>query len=84
MTLELTEQGARDGALIIRTARKTWECDGNGAGPSRRLFAEDCWDEITPGFRYLEVLWGAPAYASGSHVCEACARQFYVDWVVWR
>jgi hypothetical protein len=82
MTLELTERGLADGALVVRTARKDWRCEGDGAAHPR--YSRGCWREIRQGFRYLEVLWTAPAFASGTRVCEACAREFYADWVTWK
>jgi hypothetical protein len=80
--LSLTEQAMSDGGLVIRTARKDWHCEGNGA--AHPTYSAGCWHEIRRGFRYLEVLWSAPAYASGTRVCEACAREFYADWVMWQ
>jgi hypothetical protein len=67
------------GALIIRRARKDHRCHGNGA--AHTAFALDCRGRIVLGECYLEVLWSAPAYASGQRVCSACALAFFGDWV---
>jgi hypothetical protein len=67
------------GALKVRRARKVHACDGDGAAHSHK--AAQCHGAIEPGEYYLEVLWSAPAYASGNHVCTECAIKFYGEWV---
>ena len=64
----------RDG-LIPRTARKAWTCEGDGSASHRH--ADDCPHTIAPGQRYVECLWEAPAYASGTRVSMPCAVAFY-------
>lgn len=65
-----------DDGLIIRRSRKTWRCAGSGSIPAGR--AETCTQTIAPGQTYVECLWEAPAFQSGTHVCMACAEAFYV------
>ena len=65
--MTVTEQ---DG-LVLRTARKRWECDGSGGKPNRH--ADDCPRVIEPGEQYVECLWDAPGYQSGTRHTVLCA-----------
>lgn len=64
-----------DTGLVLRTARKEHECHGSGGRPNRH--ADTCAGTIEPTQRYVEVMWEAPAFASGSRVSMECARAFY-------
>jgi hypothetical protein len=77
--LRLTDKGRADGGLVIRTARKGWGCAGNGAG-NLTQWAPGC-GEIDKGEPYLECLWSAPAFQSGSRHCVMCAVAFFPGWV---
>lgn len=77
--MELTTKAHDDGALVIRHGRKEWRCSGNGA--AHPAFAEGCPGMIAVGEEHLECLWSAPAFASGTRHCIACARAFFPGWV---
>lgn len=71
---------ADSGSVMIRTARKTWTCSGNGGRGEYAGHAEDCTPQIAPGAMYAEYLGDAAAYESGSRHCLACALFFgYID-----
>jgi hypothetical protein len=69
------------GALVVRRARKSHRCEGDGSAADGGRHADGCAGTIEPGEQYLEVLWSAPAYAAGGHVCERCARAYYWGWL---
>ena len=69
MQAQSTEQ---DG-LLLRTARKEWACDGSGGRPNRH--AENCPGVIHPGEQYVECVWEAHAYASGTRHTIVCAQE---------
>lgn len=63
---------------VERTARKHWECEGNGRGG----YSPECLKtsgDINPGDRYVEYLGETPAYQSGSRHCLHCAKMFCAD-----
>ena len=68
------------GSLILRHAAKMHRCDGDGRATEPE-HSQACPGTITVGQEYLEVLWSAPAFQSGQHVCAACAVEFYSGWV---
>jgi hypothetical protein len=59
---------------IIRTARKTYQCAGDGSASHRH--ADDCPRIIVPGVRHIEYVGEAAAYQSGSRHSMACALRF--------
>jgi hypothetical protein len=61
--------------LVLRTARKSWECHGSGGRPNRH--ADDCPGIIEPGTQYVESFWFSPAYQSGDRISMPCARAFF-------
>lgn len=79
--IRATERGRADGGIVVRRSRKRWRCDGNGAGGAGLAHAPGCVLEILPGETYVECLWSAPAYASGSHHCYRCALAYFGGWV---
>lgn len=60
----------------VRTARKEWECAGDGKAHHPN-HASACPRVIHPGEDYLEYLGDAPAYQSGTRHSLACAVAFY-------
>jgi hypothetical protein len=70
MTVEPRQSS--DGGLVLRTARKRWSCQGSGGRPNRH--AEDCPGVIEPGEQYVECLWEATSYESGTRHALICAR----------
>ena len=68
-------QGSSSGDLIERTARKNYDCDGDGSASHRH--APTCPKVICAGERYVECFWESPAYSSGSRKSLACAKAFY-------
>jgi len=61
--------------LMLRTARKSHMCAGDGSASHRH--AEDCPRRIVPGTKYIECFWSTPAFQSGTRVSMACAVTFY-------
>jgi len=61
---------------IIRTARKPWRCDGDGAAKSHRKHSEFCCHTIQAHERYVEYVGEAAPYESGYRVCWDCAQEF--------
>lgn len=59
--------------LVLRTARKAWECEGAGGQPNHH--AADCPGRIEPGEQYVECIWEAPAFQSGTRHALVCARE---------
>ena len=68
--------GYIDGS-VIRKARKTWRCRGDGAGHITRQFAMGHHPEIVPGEQHLEFTGQAHNYESGTRHCMACADEFF-------
>lgn len=66
---------ADDSGLVLRQARKEWTCEGDGA--AHPTHAPDCPGSIRGGDQYVECLWEASAYQSGSRHTIACAVAFY-------
>jgi hypothetical protein len=60
--------------LILRTARKRWECRGDGRATNPQ-HSPDCPRVIEPGDQYVECLWESPAYASGTRHTIVCATE---------
>jgi hypothetical protein len=59
--------------LILRTARKRWDCAGDGRATNPE-HSVDCPGVIEPGDQYIECLWESPAYESGTRHTLPCAR----------
>lgn len=64
-----------DSGLVPRTARIEHECNGDGSTAHRH--AATCGRTITMGTKYIEVMWEAPAFHSGTRVSMECARAYY-------
>lgn len=69
---ELPRQ-SNDGGLVLRTARTRWTCQGSGGRPNRH--AADCPGVIEPGEQYVECLWEAAGYQSGTRHAVVCAAE---------
>lgn len=65
-----------DDGLCIRRARKQWTCWGNGA-LRKTKHADGCVGKIQMGETYMECLWEAPSYQSGTRHSMPCARAFF-------
>lgn len=63
-----------DENVIVRTARKTHQCEGDGSASHRH--ADDCPRVIYPGVRYVEYVGEAAAFQSGSRHSMTCALHF--------
>ncbi len=61
----------------VRTARKRWECCGNGGKGEGRQHSDGCIGSIEPGDRCVELLDETPAYQSGPRCCLPCAVELY-------
>lgn len=59
---------------ILRRARKTWRCAGDGAATPEH--AEHCDGVIAAGEQYVEYVGEAHAYQSGSRHSIGCAVEF--------
>lgn len=71
--MDVIEHCPEPDGLILRTARKRWQCAGDGGRPSRH--AANCPGIIEPGERYVECLWESPAYSSGTRHALVCATE---------
>jgi len=69
-----------DPQIIIRRARKEYECKGHGQiARYARTYSAGCTGKIRPGDIYIESQHESRAFSSGSRHCLACGKEEFVE-----